>query len=98
LRIKRVIWVGKFVQKIWQKHGITVEEVEDALLSNPLFRRIRKGRVKGEDIYFAYGRTNAGRYLFIVFVWKREDAVMVISARIMTQRERRYYNAHKKKS
>ena len=97
LRIERIIWIGKFVQKIYQKHGITIEEVEDALLSNPLFRRARRGHVQAEDLYFAYGRTNAGRYIFIVFVWKHEDAVLVISAREMTQRERRYYNEHKKK-
>ena len=97
LRIERIIWVGRFVEKIYQKHGITVEEVEDALLSNPLFRRVGRGHVKGEDLYFSYGRTNAGRYIFIVFVWKHEDAVLVISAREMTPRERRYYNEHKKK-
>lgn len=97
LRIERVIWIGKFVQKIYQKHGIAVEEVEDALLSNSLFRRTARGHVKGEDLYFAYGRTNAGRYLFIVFVWKHDDSVLVISAREMTARERRYYNEHKKK-
>jgi uncharacterized protein len=97
LRIERIIWIGKFVQKIYQKHGITVEEVEDALLSNPLFRRVGRGHVKGEDLHFSYGRTNAGRYIFIVFVWKHEDAVLVISARDMTARERRYYNEHKKK-
>ncbi|MBE0415949.1 MAG: BrnT family toxin [Dehalococcoidia bacterium] len=98
MRIEKIIWINKFVQKIDQKHGVNIEEVEDTLSSNPLFRLAQRGHVKGEDLYFAYGRTSKGRHLFVVFVWKRENAGLVISARNMTQRERRYYNVHKKKT
>jgi uncharacterized DUF497 family protein len=41
-----------------------------------------------------YGVTDSGRYLFIVFMIKKKDKqniARVISARDMTQKERRYY-------
>jgi len=98
LRIERIIWIGKFVEKIYSKHGVIVDEVEEILLSKPLFRRAQKGRVEGEDLFFAYGKTYAGRHLFIVFVLKEGNVGIVISARDMTRRERRYYDAHKKKA
>lgn len=42
-----------------------------------------------------YGKTQAGRYLFIVFVYKSPMRGLIISARDMTIKERRYYNAKK---
>ncbi len=98
LWLKEIIWIRKFISKIEKKHNVTVEEVEEALLSGALFRRSRRGRVKGEDIYVAYGKTSAGRYLFIVFIYKLNMVGVIISARDMTIQERRYYNAQKKKS
>ena len=47
-------------------------------------------------VYLAYGKTLAGRYLFTVFIYKRQNTGLIISARDMTLKERRYYNAQKK--
>ena len=80
--LKEIIWIEKFKSKIEVKHNVTGEEVEEALLSNGLFRRAQRGRVKGEDIYGAYGRTHSGRYLFIVFIYKSPMIALIISARI----------------
>ena len=44
--LKEILWIDKFVSKIKEKHNVTVEEVEDALLSGALFRRARRGRSK----------------------------------------------------
>ena len=93
--MKETIWITKFVSKIKEKHNVTVEEVEEALLSRALFRRARRGRVKGEDVYIAYTKTRAGRYLFIVFIYKPSMTGLIITARDMTVKERRYYNAKK---
>lgn len=93
--LKEIIWIDKFKSKIEKKHNVTIEEVEDALLSGALFRRARRGSVKGEDIYVAYGKTHAGRYLFIVFIYKLPITGLIISARDMTLKERKYYNAKK---
>lgn len=86
-----VIWKEEFADKIESKHGITKEEVEKVLFDNPHVRRVEKGRVKGEDLYSAYGCTEAGRYLIVFFVKKRRNAALPISARDMTVTERTYY-------
>lgn len=93
--LKETIWIDKFVSKIQEKHNVTVEEVEEALLSGALFYRARRGRVKGEDVYVVYGKTQAGRYLFIVLIYKPPMKGLIISAREMTIKEKRFYNAKK---
>ena len=58
-------------------------------------RLFEKGRVKRENLYAAYGQTKAGRYLVIFFVLKNRIAALPISARDMTQSERKYYDKQK---
>ncbi len=94
--LKEIIWVDKFALKIQRKHHVTVVEVEESLLSRVIFRRSRRGMIEGEDVYMAYGKTLAGRYLFTVFIYKGQNMGLIISARDMTLKERRYYNARKK--
>ena len=96
MQLKEIIWSREFVNKIKQKHNISVAEVEEALFNKPIFRKVQRGKVKGEDIYIAYSRTFDGRHLFVVFIYKLNNAGIVISARDMSPRERRYYNAQKK--
>jgi len=96
LLLKEIIWVDKFALKIQRKHHVTVVEVEESLLSRVIFRRSRRGMIEGEDVYMAYGKTLAGRYLFTVFIYKGQNMGLIISARDMTLKERRYYNARKK--
>ncbi len=91
MRLREVIWKDQFVEKIERKHGVSAEESEEVLFSSPVVRRIGKGQVKGEDLYAAYGETEAGRHLVVFFVRKREVAALPISAREMTNAERRYY-------
>ena len=93
--LKEIIWIERYKTKIETKHDVTGEEVEEALNSKALFRRAKRGKVKGEDVYLAYGRTQAGRYLFIVFIYKSSMTGLIISARNMTLNERKYYNARK---
>ena len=96
LRLRKIIWIDKFRIKIQQKHNLTIDEVEDALLSGVIFRRASRGKVRGENVYVAYGKTNSGRYLFIVFIYKQSMEGLIISARDMTLKEQRYYNAKKR--
>ena len=95
MHIYEVIWKDQFVNKIESKHKVTTDEVEQVLFRTPHVRRAEKGRVKGEDLYVAYGRTEANRYLVVFFVHKRQVAALPISARDMTQAERRYYERQK---
>ena len=94
MEIYDVIWKDQFVDKLAVKHGVSVDEVEEVLFSRAHIRRVERGQVAGEDVHVAYGQTAAGRYLSVFFIRKRA-AALPISARDMTQAERRYYSARK---
>ena len=91
MRLYEVIWKEVFVDKLEHKHRVMPDEVEQVLFSKPFIRRAEKGRVQGEDVYVAYGQTTTGRYLVVFFILKYQTAALPISARDMTQAERRYY-------
>ncbi len=68
------------------KHGVGVSEAEEAILfSKPLYQRSREGK------YVAYAVTEDGRHLLIVFAVKGAGRIRVVSARDMSEKERRYY-------
>jgi uncharacterized DUF497 family protein len=96
LYLYEVIWKDRFVNKIAEKHNVTTDEVEEILFSEPHIRLAERGRVKGEDLYVAYGQTMAGRYLVVFFILKGRTAALPITARNMTQSERRYYDGQKR--
>ena len=50
-----VVWKERYVAKLWDKHRVSTDEAEEVLRSEPLFRRVAKGRVKGQDLYTALG-------------------------------------------
>lgn len=96
MRLYEVIWKESFVDKIECKHRVTPEEVEQVLFSKPHVCRAEKGRIQGEDLYVAYGQTAAGKYLVVFSIHKYQRAALPISARDMTQAERRYYAQQRK--
>jgi uncharacterized DUF497 family protein len=91
MQLHEIIWKDRFIDKLEVKHGISTNEVEDILFGRPHVRRAQKGHIKGEDLYTAYGQTTGGRYLIIFFIRKEQAAALPISARDMTDPERRYY-------
>ncbi len=95
MRLYNIIWKDKFVEKIADKHSVEIEEVEEILFSTPHIRMFEKGRVKGENLYAAYGQTHVGRYLIVFFILKYQTAALPISARNMTKSEWRYYEKQK---
>ena len=54
-------------------------------------RAIDPGKMSGEDVYAAMGRTDAGRYLIVFFIHKLGHLVFILSARDMDKKERRRY-------
>ena len=90
MKLFEIIWKDQFVEKLEVKHGVSTWEVEEVIFEKPHIRRWQKGRVKGEDLYLAYGQTHGGRYLVIFFI-RKETAALPISARDMTDSERNYY-------
>lgn len=91
MKIIECLWLDRFVDKIIRKHNIYPEEVEELFSKDPFLRRLERGHVKGEDLFIGFGRTNAGRYLSILFVLKENKRALVISARDMTKSERKKY-------
>ena len=67
------------------RHGISPEDVEEALTSNPLVLRGPDGR------YLGYGKSADGRCIFVPFVQKGQGIVRPITARPMTDGEKRLY-------
>ena len=61
MKINRIIWYRKFVEKLWDKHGVETPEAEEALLNRRRVRRVKRGHVQGEDVYLAMGQTDTGR-------------------------------------
>ncbi len=86
-----IIWMPHIIDKLDWKHGVYPDEVDQVLFGTPLFRKVQKGHIPHEDLYAALGRTNAGRYLVIFFIYKLSREALIISAREMNKRERRQY-------
>ena len=95
MQLYDVIWKEQFVDKLADKHDVLTDEVEEVLFGKPHVRLVEKGRVKGENLYAAYGQTATGRYLLVFFIRKRRATALPISARDMTLAERRYYHEQK---
>lgn len=95
MQIDEVIWQPQFIEKLASKHGVKTIEVEEVLTNRPLFRFASKGKQSGEDVYSAMGQTNEGRYLIVIFILKPYHRALVISARDMDNKERRYYGRKK---
>lgn len=95
MRITDVIWKEAVVEKLSNKHGVSVAEAEEALLSGPVVRKMARGRVRGEDVYAALAQIASGRYLIVFFINKRRGMALPISARDMDPAEKKYYAKHK---
>jgi uncharacterized DUF497 family protein len=92
VRIEGILWLEEIVEKLWQKHRVTPEEVEQLLEGRPRFYYAEQGRREGEDVYMALGRTEAGRYLAVLFVHKLSNDALILSARDMAPKERKRYD------
>lgn len=91
MKIAGFIWLSYFVNKLEQKHEVDPFEVEAIFDHDVLIRRAEKGHRPDENLYAAYGQTKAGRYLVVFFIYKQDRQALIISARDMTPKERRYY-------
>lgn len=91
MKINGLIWLRNIVDKLAHKHGVETDEVEEALSNKPRFRLVEKGERKGENVYMALGQTHAGRYLAILFIYKKSKEALILSARDMADKERKRY-------
>lgn len=91
MQIRKIIWLEHIVEKIETRHHLSPDEVEEVFANYPKYRKAEAGDVQGEDLYYAYGRADNGRYIFIVFIYKRTHDALIVSARDMDQKERKRY-------
>lgn len=74
------------LDKIESKHRMFFEEVEQAcLVPAPYVRRDRDG------LYKLFGQTDSGRYVLVVLANLGRGVCKVVTARSMTDGERRLY-------
>lgn len=84
MHIEQLVWDRKTREKIQRKHHLTPQEVEEVFEGR--FHIRRSGRV-----YHTYGQARAGRYVFVVLVPLAKGRAQVVTARDMTDKERRIY-------
>jgi uncharacterized DUF497 family protein len=89
--IEDIIWLDSIVEKLAWKHNVFPSEVEQVLAGQCRIFMKEKGKVEGENLYNALGRTEAGRYLSVFFIKKLNSRVLIVTAREMNKNERRRY-------
>jgi uncharacterized DUF497 family protein len=89
-RVEGFDWDKGNIEKNWERHKVSFVECEEVFFNEPLIVQEDEVHSTGENRYYALGRTNDERCLFIVFTIRR-NKIRVISARDMSKRERRIY-------
>ena len=83
-------WDNGNIDKNRTKHDVSPVESEQIFFNTPLLvHDDTLHSVEGKR-YYALGKTNTGRRLFIVFTL-RKSLIRIISARDMSRKERRIY-------
>jgi len=91
MKIERISWDQETVDHI-SNHSVSPEEVEQVLFNDidlPLIMRGKEGK------YLAYGKTNGGRLLLVVWASKYRKT-KIITARDMSKKEKQFYRRRKK--
>ena len=81
--------------KNWTKHEVSWQECEDVFFNEPLFIQPDIRHSLKEDRYHALGHTNRHRLLYVSFTIRKER-IRIVSAREMSHKERKIYDAQKK--
>ena len=85
MRIDSIAWDDDTILHI-ARHGVEPKEVEEVCFeSKPLVFQGRYNR------YMALGQAGSGRYLTIVFEYLGQNKAKIITARAMSDPERRLY-------
>ena len=82
--------------KNWHLHRVTNRECEEIFFNLPLIVILDSSRKSNEKRYYALGRTDSDRCLYVAFTI-RAKMVRVVSARNMTRSEERKYEEKAKR-
>jgi hypothetical protein len=84
-------WDDGNLPKILERHNVAPDECQQVLLNRPLFGGLNEKHSNEEVRYHAFGQTDGGRFLAIIFT-VRGDLIRIISARDMNRCERGMYS------
>ena len=85
-------WAAGNERKSEAKHAVNRFDAEQVFFNQPLIVRHDHAHSRSETRYYALGRTDVDRLLFVAFTI-RIDNIRVISARDMTRSEKRRYRS-----
>lgn len=85
--ISFIKWTDESIEHI-ERHGVKPKEIEEACFNEHDAPFIRSGR---EDLHYVFGKTYAGRFLFVVVRFIRHGEIRVITARDMNIWEKNYF-------
>jgi len=85
-------WDEGNLLKNWEKHRVAAVECEQVFFNNPLLAVRDEQHSDSESRFYLLGQTDTGRKLFVVFT-TRDNLIRVISARDMSRKERKIYEA-----
>ena len=88
MRITRVYFASGDIEDKIKRRGIDLNDLCEVFRRNPVINVDGRDRF-GNRKYFAWGQTQAGRFLFIVFVPERPADGRIISARDMSPKEKK---------
>lgn len=91
MKIQIISWDQETVDHI-ANHSVLPEEVEEVLFNDYNLPFILRGR---DNKYLAYGETEGGRLLFIVWV-SRHRKTRIVTARDLIRKEKQFYRKRKK--
>ena len=84
-------WDAGNLNKNWEKHKVSAKETEEIFLNETLKIFPDPGHSKVEERFVAYGITDEGRRLTVVFTLRAKKTIRPISARDQSKKERRQY-------
>ena len=90
MRISRLDWDDYRIEHV-AKHDVEPHEVSEVCNDN-----FHLARRQGRNRYLVYGQTSDGRYLFVVLERVQESVYKPITARDMTDREKRNFRRLRK--
>ena len=92
MKVHQIIWPEDRVDHI-ARHGVNPDEFEQACFVDPLVYRPKSDGPN--PVYYVLGITDVGRYLFSVVIQFPDGNGFPVTARDMTDNEKRRYK-HKK--
>ena len=96
INIRNIIWLDEVIEKIYRKHQVLTDEVEEIFLRKLLIFFKERGRKNTqENVYVALGTTENERFLFVLFILKLSKEALILTARDMSRSEKKYYEERK---